>query len=112
MNPFLLAVEFPGANQIGQEAVAGVAESASNIAGLAWNPMVLLAGIGLVVIAVVIIFFLKKIIINSILGLVAWAIAVFVFGIELPFMASLAVSLIFGLAGIGVMLVLAFMGVL
>jgi len=112
MNPFLLATEFPGADQIGQEATAGVAESASTIANLAWNPVVLLAGIGLVVVAIVIIFFLKKVIINSILGLAAWAIAYFVFGIEMPFFASLAVSIIFGLAGIGVMLVLVFMGVL
>ena len=57
MNPFLMAMEFPGAGQIGQEAAVGVTESASNIAGLAWNPVVLLAGVGLVVIAIVVIFF-------------------------------------------------------
>ena len=68
-------------------------------------------GIVLVVAAVLIFIFLKKIIVNSILGVAAWAILTFVFHVELPFIPSLAVSIIFGLAGIGAMLVLRFFGI-
>ena len=76
------------------------------------NPAVLATGIGLVIVAAVVFFFLKKIIVNSILGVIAWAVLTYVFQIQLPFIQSLAVSVIFGPAGIGVMLVLRFFGLL
>ena len=95
---------------IGNEA-AGVAESAGNAAlSLAGNPLLLIGGIILVIAAFVIFFFLKKIIINSILGIAAWVILTFVFQVELPLIPSLAISVIFGLAGIGAMLVMKFFG--
>gem|GEM_PF-1743687 len=82
------------------------------ITGLAGKPEILVIGIALVIIAIVMIFFIKKIIINSILGLIAWAVLNYYFKIQLPFIPSLAVSLIFGLAGVGAMLVLKFFGLL
>ncbi len=97
-------------DDIGNSA-AGAAESAGSAAlSIAGNPLLLVGGIVLVIAALVIFFFLKKIIINSILGIVAWAILTFVFQVELPFIPSLAISVIFGLAGIGAMLVMKFFG--
>ncbi|MBW2632412.1 MAG: hypothetical protein JRC90_11785 [Deltaproteobacteria bacterium] len=90
---------------------AGAAENVGNAAlNLAGNPVILIGGIILVISAVVIFFFLKKIIINSILGIAAWVLLTYVFQVELPFIPSLAISVIFGLAGIGAMLVMKFFG--
>jgi len=75
------------------------------------EPWVLASAIIFIIIAVILAIVLKKVIINSLLGLVAWAIA-WMIGIKLPFIASLIVSAIFGLAGIGAMLLLRFLGVL
>ncbi len=79
---------------------------------LVGNPTILVVVIILVVAAIVIFFFLKKIIVNSILGIVAWLLLTYFFHVELPLIPSLAVSVIFGLAGIGAMLVLRFFGLL
>jgi len=93
---------------LGQGAAA-TAENAGNAAiQLAGNPTILIGGIILVILAVVIFFFLKKIIVNSILGIAAWLILTYYFQIELPFIPSLAISVIFGLAGLGAMLVMKF----
>lgn len=73
------------------------------------DPMLLLAGIGLVALAIFLIFFLKRVIVNSILGLVAFAV-LWAFGIKLPFVVTLVVSVLFGLAGVGTMLILYFFG--
>ena len=64
----------------------------------------------LIIATVLIILFIKKVIINSILGLVGWAIVTYAFPLGLPFFPSLVVSVVFGLAGIGVMLLLKFFG--
>ncbi len=92
---------------LGEKAAENVGTAAINLAG---NPVVLVGGIVLVIAAILIFLFLKKIIINSVLGIAAWAILMFVFQVELPLVPSFAVSAIFGLAGIGVMLVLRFFG--
>lgn len=98
-------------NELGQQ-TGSIAGNASQAAmQLAGNPMVLAGGIGLVIAAILVILFIKKVIINSILGLIAWGVVYFGLGIKLPLAASLAVSVIFGLAGIGVMLVLRFLGI-
>ena len=67
-----------------------------------------LVGIGLALIlaTLLILWFLKKFIVNTLLGLGAWGIALFVFHVPLPFYPSLAISLLFGPAGIGVLLML------
>lgn len=112
LNIPLLNIPVPDAvlNDLGNGA-AGVAESAGSVAlSLAGNPIILVGGIILVIAAIVIFFFLKKIIINSILGIAAWVILTYVFQVELPFIPSLAISVIFGLAGIGAMLVMKFFG--
>ena len=75
------------------------------------DPMILLAGIGLIALAIFFIFFLKRVIVNSILGLIAFAV-LWALGIKLPFVATLIVSIIFGLAGVGTMLILYFFGLL
>lgn len=69
-------------------------------------PLFIIVGIVLIIATVFILFFLKKMIINSILGGVIWAIAVFVFQVQLPFIPSLVISIIIGPAGIGTMLLL------
>ncbi|MBI4043626.1 MAG: hypothetical protein HY393_02355 [Candidatus Diapherotrites archaeon] len=69
-------------------------------------------GIILILATILIVWFLKKFIVNTVLGLIAWGLAVFVFKISLPFYPSLAVSLLFGPAGIGVLLVLKAFGVI
>ncbi len=97
-------------NGLGTGAVSA-AEGAGNAAlNLAGNPAILIGGIILIAGALVIFFFLKKIIVNSLLGVGAWVVLTYVFHVELPFIPSLAVSVIFGLAGIGAMLVLRFFG--
>jgi len=96
----------------------GIGETAGNVAGAVGetalnfvsDPLLLVGGIILIVIAVAVIFFLKKIIINSVLGVVVWGILTFLLGINLPFIPSLVVSAVFGLAGLGVLLLLRFMG--
>ena len=69
------------------------------------------AGIGLIIATLLILNFLRHVIMNSILGLVAWAIAVYVFQLPLPFWISLLASAVFGLAGIGAMILLKTLGV-
>ena len=86
-------------------ATTELAKSASAISAV--DPVILFAGIGLVALAIFLIFFLKRVIINSILGLIAFIVLYFL-GIKLPFFATLIVSVIFGLAGVGTMLVLYF----
>ena len=71
---------------------------------------ILFIGLILIIATIIIIHILKNIIANSIIGIVAWAIIVFLIGIDLPLIPSLIVSAIFGLAGIGVILVLKFLG--
>ena len=83
-------------------------ETASNFIG---DPTILVIGIVLIIAAVIIFTVLKKIIVNSILGLIVFGIIHFVIGIKLPFIATLLVTAIFGLAGIGVMLVLHFLAI-
>ena len=110
--PFL-QVEVPESvlNELG----TGAASAAGNVGGtalqLAGNPAILVGGIILVAAALVIFFFLKKIIVNSLLGIGAWVVLTYVFHVELPLVPSFAVSVIFGLAGIGAMLVLKFFGI-
>ncbi len=94
-------------NALGQSTAA----ETTNAIPFAGEPLILAGAIILVIIAIVLVLVLKKIIVNSLLGIIAWAIIKFVFGISLPFWASLIVSAIFGLAGIGAMLLLRFLGV-
>jgi uncharacterized membrane protein YjjB (DUF3815 family) len=89
-----------------------VVETEGIVSGIYGNWEWLLAGLILVGIAVAVLHFLKNILVHSILGLIGWAIVVYVFNVSLPFWATLFASAVFGLAGLGVMLLLAFFGVL
>lgn len=90
-----------------------IASSAVNTANsILGNPIWLIVGIALIVVTILLLVFLKKIIVNSILGLILFAIVKFGLGIGLPTIPTLVVSIIFGPAGIGVMLLLKFLGLL
>ncbi len=78
---------------------------------LAGNWQLLVAGIILIIIAAIIIMSIKRIIVNSVLGVICWIILFFVLKIELQLIPTLVISVIFGLAGIGVILVLKFLGI-
>jgi len=85
----------------------GAVNTANSILG---NPFWLIIGIILIVVTILLLLFLKKIIVNSILGLILFAVVKFGLGIGLPTIPTLVVSIIFGPAGIGVMLLLKFFG--
>lgn len=91
------------------QAPDAVAQTISN--SISGNISWLLIGVVLFIAAAIVIYFLKNIVVNTILGLVGWGIVTYFFHIELPFWASLAVSAIFGLAGLGAMVVLGFLGI-
>ena len=101
-------------NLLGQTTSNMTAAASSVVAG---NWAFLILGIILIVATIAILYFLKQVLVNSAVGLVAWIIVTYglpFFGVELslPFLPSLVVSAIFGLAGIGAMIVLAFMGLI
>ena len=98
-------------NTLGEPTTIAKAAAEQATQQLLGNPMILGAGVILIIATIAILFFLKKIIINSILGVVVWAIAYFVLGIKMNVIATLIVSIIFGLAGIGAILLLKFFGI-
>ncbi len=108
MGLILLQADLPGMTNTAMGAV----ESTYQLVG-DWK--ILIVGIILIIVAVLIIYYIQKIIakiiINSVLGLIAWAILFFVLKIELQLIPSLVVSVIFGLAGIGAILILKFLGI-
>ena len=83
-------------------------EMAQGTGSLGSGPWLLGAGVVLVLAAIVVILFIKRIIVNSALGLGIWGVVVFGLQVDLPLIPSFAVSVIFGLAGIGALLVLKF----
>jgi hypothetical protein len=69
----------------------------------------------LIAITIFIMFFLKKVIINSILGGIIWFVAVFIFNVQIGpslFIPSFVISVIFGPAGIGTILLLVALGLI
>ena len=92
------------------ESTAGLGGEA--VKSIASNPGILVIGIVLIAAAFVIFFLLKKLIVNSILGFIGWILLMVFFplgeGLAIP---GLVVSVIFGLAGVGALLVLKFFGV-
>ena len=94
-----------------EQAAQGLAQNATVAAKLfAGNPGILAGGLVLVIAGILILLFLKRVIVNSILGAVVWLLFEFAFGIKLPFLLTLIITIIFGLTGIGVMLILRFLG--
>lgn len=76
------------------------------------NPTILVVAVVLIIATILLLFFMRKIIINTVLGLIIWAIVTYIFKVELPLIPSFVVSAIFGPAGIGVLLLLKFLGVM
>ena len=100
LNSILLQGFAGDANFITQAAVDTIAKTVT------FDPTMVIIGIVLIVITLFLIFFVRKIILNSIIGAVMWGLAVFVFGVKLPTVASFVIAVIFGPAGIGTLLVL------
>ena len=72
----------------------------------------IIPAIVLIAISIFVFFFLKKIIVNSILGAIIWAGATFLLGM-IPFsIPYFVVSIIFGPAGVGVIIFLRVIGVI
>jgi len=101
---FLEALNTLGTNTAGN--------APGNALGLAGNPSLLIGGIILILAAVAIFWFLKKIVFHLISGFIGWVIVLFVLKVNLPLVPSLVISLIFGLAGLGAMLLMKFFGLL
>jgi hypothetical protein len=76
------------------------------------NPVIIIAAIVLIIATVLILLYLKDIITNSIMGGIIWAASVFIFHVELPLIPSFMISVIFGPAGVGAMLILKALGLL
>jgi hypothetical protein len=76
-----------------------------------FNPILLVYAVVLIILTVIFIRFLKNVIVNSVIGVVALLFLYYVLNIKLPFILTLIVTVIFGPAGLGVMLVLKFFGV-
>ena len=102
MNLFLLATDFAEGTQFVQDKAAEI---------IPLPPEYILPAIVLIIVSIFIFFFLKKIIINSVLGVVALLAANFIFNMQLPWIPSLVISVIFGPAGVGVMIVLRIFGI-
>ncbi len=86
---------------------------ATNIGlSLVGNPTVLIIAIVLIAATIFLFFFLKKIITNSILGGIIWFVSIYIFHVQLPLVPSFVISVLFGPAGIGAMLLLKFFGLL
>ena len=99
-----------GLNSLGTNTINDVSQGAVN--SLAGNPAILAAGIVLIIAAILILWFLKKIVVHAIMGIIGWSIALFVFKIQLPLVLSLIVSIIFGLGGLGALLLFKFLGMI
>ena len=102
MNLFLLATDFAEGTQFVQEKAAEI---------IPLPPEYILPAIVLVIVSIFIFFFLKKIIVNSVLGIVALLAANFIFNMQLPWIPSIVISIIFGPAGVGVMIILRIFGI-
>lgn len=89
-----------------------VTEKAAQATNILFNPTFLITGIVFIIAAIIILYFLKNIILNSVVGVFGFIICYFVFGIKLPFFLTLLVSAIFGIGGLGTIIILKFFGVI
>ncbi len=94
-------------------ALLAAANSTSSVSvglgGSAW--LIALVAVGLVVAAILILWFLRKFIVNSILGLIA-LVVLNVLGFQIPInLVSIVVCGLLGLFGVGVLLLLSLFGI-
>jgi len=87
--------------------VQGVTTGAINLVN---NPVSLIIGIVLIAAAILIIVFFKIFFINGLIGLAGFIFCLLI-GIKLPFWLTVILSGIFGLAGLGLVLILKFFGI-
>ncbi len=64
----------------------------------------------LIVLGILLIFLLKRVIENVVLGLIGWAVVHFIFHINLPVLPTLIAIVLFGLAGLGTMVLVSLLG--
>lgn len=89
-----------------------IAEKASEATNILFNPKFLILGVVFIIVAIIVLYFLKNILLNSIMGVFGFLICYFVFGIKLPFFVTLIISAIFGIGGLGAVIVLRFFGLI
>jgi len=75
------------------------------------NPKVLVFGILLIILTIVILFILKNVIVNSIVGVLGLLVCNGLLGFKLPYLITLIVTAIFGVAGLGVMVIFKYFGI-
>ncbi len=90
--------------------MAGVEEIENVLQTPTVGPETLAGGILLIAAALILVFLLKRFIVNLLLGIIG-LIVVYMLGIPLPLLPTLVVTILFGLGGLGTMLVLYFLGV-
>jgi len=88
-----------------------ISQGTDKILNLVHNPKILILGIILIGITLLIMYFLKHFIVNSIIGIVGLFLLTFI-GVKLPFIVTLIITAIFGLAGLGTILILKFFGII
>jgi hypothetical protein len=86
-----------------------VSEKATEIL---FNPKFLIIGIVFIIVAVIVLYFLKNILLNSIIGVFGFIVCYFIFGVKLPFFITLIISAFFGIGGLGAIIVLKFFGLI
>ena len=72
----------------------------------------LLLGAILAIIGILIVFLLKRVLENLVIGVVGFLILKYLLGVNIPLIPGLIISLFFGLGGLGVLLILHFFGIL
>jgi len=88
-----------------------IAQGTDKVINLVHNPKILILGVILIGVTLLIMYFLKKFIINSIIGVIGLFILTLI-GIKLPFVITLIITAVFGLAGLGTVLILKFFGII
>jgi len=88
-----------------------IVQGTDKVINLVHNPKILILGVILIGVTLLIMYFLKKFIINSIIGVIGLFILTLI-GIKLPFVITLIITAVFGLAGLGTVLILKFFGII
>ena len=86
-----------------------ISAGTEKVINLVNNPKILILGIVFIGLTVLIMYLLKHFIINSVIGIIGLFVLTGL-GIKLPFVITLLVTAVFGLAGLGTMLILEFLG--
>lgn len=89
---------------------ANIISGVSNkVISLVHNPKILILGVALILVTILIMYFIKKVIVNSIIGVIGFFILASI-GIKLPLVLTLIITVVFGVGGLGAILILKFFG--